>query len=79
MRNGDGFAVLVIDACLVVYSGSYTKCIDFIANNKHLAYSQGLAVVARKTAEKVLSDSENDIVEPVANTTLKREELPIPF
>lgn len=79
MREGDGFAVLVIDACLVVYSGSYAKCIDFVKNNKQLAYLQGLAIVARDTAEKVLADSEIDTVELAPPKAFKRGELPIPF
>lgn len=79
MRNGDGFAVLTIDTCLVVFSGSFSKCADFVKNNKQLAFVQGLAIVARSTAEKVLSDSESDTVELAPSTPYKREELPIPF
>lgn len=79
MRNGDGFAVLVIDTCLVVFSGSFTKCTGFIKNNKQLAFSEGLAIVARATAERVLSDSEIDTIELASPKAFKRDELPIPF
>lgn len=79
MREGDGFAVLVIDACLIVFSGSYSKCVDFVKNNKQLAYLEGLAIVARDTAEKVLEDSADDLIELAPAGAFKRSELPIPL
>lgn len=79
MREGDGFAVLVIDVCLVVFSGSFSRCVDFVKNNKQLAYFEGLAIVGREIAEKLLEDSADDLVELAPAGAFKRSELPIPF
>lgn len=51
---GDGFAVMNVDTADLLFSGSFKKCVEFISNNKTIAFSEGLAIVSAECARNVM-------------------------
>lgn len=51
---GDGFAVINVDTTDLLFSGSFKKCIEFIAANKTIAFCEGLAVVSAECARNII-------------------------
>lgn len=86
--KNDGFAILDGDSLHVVFSGSYKKCIEFIAMNKSLVFNFGLVFMSSSTVQQILDaqsfdDSEEDngsiLSTPDISTTANNYFSDIPF